>query len=278
MLRLLTIAGSDSGGGAGIQADIKTFTALGAFGMSAITAVTAQNTLGVTGVWELPAAAVAQQIAAVISDIGVDAVKVGMLASAALVAAVADALTQWAPGVPLVVDPVMQAKGGQALLSDNATQALLTTLFPLATVITPNLPEAAALLGRTVATPDEQRQAGQDLLGSGAQWVLVKGGHAHGPVIVDWLVGPDRVAYEHPRLDTPHTHGTGCTLSSAIAVGLARGLPLPAAVDLAERYVTGAIQHAPGLGQGHGPLQHMWAVQLASPPSEQEDLTPWHHG
>lgn len=273
MLKVLAVAGSDSGGGAGIQADLKTFTALGAFGMSAVTAVTAQDTQGVAGVWELPPAAVSQQIQVVAEDIGADAVKVGMLSSAALVAAVAEALGRFLPGCPLVVDPVMQAKGGHALLAAEAVTELKRLLLPRATVVTPNLPEAAALVGHPVDTLEDQVHAGQELLASGARWVLVKGGHGASAEIVDHLAGDAPLDFIHPRIPTPHTHGTGCTLSSAIAVGLARGLPVPAAVDLAERYVAGAIAHAPGLGHGHGPLHHMWALDPAS--GAEEDLKPW---
>ncbi len=264
MLRLLTVAGSDSGGGAGIQADLKTFTALSTFGMSAVTAVTAQDTQGVSGVWELPPEAVSEQIRVVAQDLGADAVKVGMLASAPLVAAVAEALARYLPGCPLVVDPVMQAKGGHALLATDAVAELRGRLLPLATVVTPNLPEAAALAGFAVDSVADQVRAGRRILQDGPRWALVKGGHGAGPEIVDHLAGPDPMDYRHPRIATPHTHGTGCTLSSAIAVGLARGLSVPQAVDLAERYVAEAIRHAPGLGHGHGPLNHMWAMALTS--------------
>ena len=264
-LRLLTIAGSDSGGGAGIQADLKTFAALGAYGMSALTAVTAQNTTGVTGVWNLPPEAVTAQIRAVAEDIGVDAIKVGMLSTSDLVRAVARALATWASGVPVVVDPVMRAKGGHALLADDAAETLIHELLPLAWVLTPNLPEAEALVGGAIVDEAGQFAAGQRILALGPTWVLVKGGHGAGPEIVDRLVGPDPRDYRHARIDTPHTHGTGCTLSSAIAVGLARGLAVPEAVDLAERYVGGAIAAAPGLGHGHGPLDHLWMARMADP-------------
>jgi len=262
VLRLLTIAGSDSGGGAGLQADLKTFQALGTYGMSVVTAVTAQNTEGVSGVWAVPAAAVRAQIDAVVQDLGVDAIKIGMLFNADIIAAVADALRALGP-VPVVLDPVMRAKGGHRLLQPEAEAALRLELLPLAHVVTPNLPEAEALVGH--ALPDEaaRREAGRVLNRLGTRWALIKGGHGSGPVIHDILVGPKEHTYSVPRVDTPHTHGTGCTLSSAIAVGLARGLDVPAAVDLAERFVAGAISHAPGLGRGHGPLNHQWG------------LTPW---
>jgi hydroxymethylpyrimidine/phosphomethylpyrimidine kinase len=277
MLRLMTVAGSDSGGGAGIEADLKTFTALGAFGMVALTAVTAQNTKGVSGVWDLPPEAVVEQIRVVAEDLGVDAVKVGMLATAELVGAVAGALRRYLPERPVVVDPVMQAKGGQSLLAADAVRRLSDDLLPLATVVTPNLPEAAALTGQTLSSAKSVDRAGAILLARGASWVLVKGGHGQGDLIVDRLFGPSPREYRHPRLHTPHTHGTGCTLSSAIAVGLARGLAVPDAVDLAERYVAGAIRHAPGLGAGHGPLNHLWMLR-PDVPREERDLAPWPHG
>lgn len=259
MLRVLTIAGSDSGGGAGIQADLKTFQALGAFGMSAITAVTAQNTRGVEGVWPLTAEAVVLQVRAVLDDLGVDAVKIGMLHSAPLIRAVAQVLRPLVDRqIPIVLDPVMRAKGGHPLLLVDAESALAAELLPLATVVTPNAPEAEALTGLKVTDPASQAQAGQRLVQQGARWALVKGGHIAGDTVTDWLEGPDPLAFPSPRIDTPHTHGTGCTLSSAIAVGLARGLSAPDAVRLGETYVRGAIRHAPGLGHGHGPLHHHW--------------------
>jgi len=259
MLRLLTIAGSDSGGGAGIQADLKTFAALGAFGMSAVTAVTAQNTRGVEGIWDLPPEAVGRQILAVANDIGVDAVKIGMVHTAAIVYAVAAALDRLGP-LPVVLDPVMRAKGGHPLIEPEAEQAIRAELLPRATVVTPNAPEAEALTGLRVRSRDEQTEAAQRLCALGCRWALVKGGHLDGPDVVDILHGPEPRVYRHPRIDTPHTHGTGCTLSSAIAVGLARGLGVPEAVELAEAYLAGAIRHAPGLGSGHGPLHHYWGM------------------
>lgn len=277
MLRLMTVAGSDSGGGAGIEADLKTFTALGAFGTVALTAVTAQNTEGVYGVWDLPPTAVVEQIRVVAEDLGVDAVKVGMLATADLVGAVAEAIHNHLRGLPVVIDPVMQAKGGQPLLAVDAVRRLVEDLLPLATVVTPNLPEAEALTGLSLDSASGVARAGGILRERGAKWVLIKGGHGSGDTITDRLFGPDSREYRHPRVDTPHTHGTGCTLSSAIAVGLARGLSVPDAVDLAERYVAGAIRHAPGLGAGHGPLNHLWALR-PDMPQEERDLTPWHRG
>jgi hydroxymethylpyrimidine/phosphomethylpyrimidine kinase len=254
--RVLTIAGSDSGGGAGIEADIKTIERLGGYAMVAITAVTAQNTVGVRGSWALPPQAVTAQVEAVVEDLGVDAVKTGMLGTAAVVAAVADALVALTD-TPLVVDPVMVAKGGAALLAQDAVGLLLERLVPRATLLTPNWPEAAVLSGRTVASLAQAETAGRALLERGARAVLVKGGHATSPEVVDLLLGPQgAVRLSHPRLKTRHSHGTGCTLSAAIATGLARGLPLEAAVDLGERFVQAALRHAPGLGRGHGPLGH----------------------
>jgi hydroxymethylpyrimidine/phosphomethylpyrimidine kinase len=259
MLRLLTIAGSDSGGGAGIQADLKTFQALGAYGMSVITAVTAQNTQEVSGVWALPSEAVRAQLDLVLADLGVDAIKIGMLFNEDIITAVADAL-QEAPPVPVVLDPVMRAKGGHPLLEPSAEAALRELLLPRAHVVTPNLPEAAVLTGLALETEESRIEAGHRLNALGARWALVKGGHGIGPLIHDHLVGPSERTYAMQRVETPHTHGTGCTLSSAIAVGLARGLSVPDAVALAEDYVAGAIQHAPGLGHGHGPLNHQWGM------------------
>jgi hydroxymethylpyrimidine/phosphomethylpyrimidine kinase len=262
MLRLLSIAGSDSGGGAGIQADLKTFQAFGVYGMTVITAVTAQNTEGVRGIWALDPDAVAQQIDAVLDDLGVDGVKIGMLHDAAIISRVADALTPLCrAGIPIVLDPVMRAKGGHALLEPSAEKRLIDRLLPLATVVTPNLPEAVRLTGTPITDARAQKAAAQTLAGMSRGWALVKGGHAEGPVITDWLAGFDTLhAFEHARIDTRHTHGTGCTLSSAIAAGLAAGLSVPHAVDQAEAFVAEAIRQAPGLGRGHGPLNHLWAM------------------
>lgn len=255
MRRLLTVAGSDSGGGAGIQADLKTFEALGAYGMSAITAITAQNTLGVSGVWPVPPDAVVAQMEAVASDIGVDAIKIGMLHNAEVIKAVARVLRHWPP-LPIVLDPVMRAKGGQPLLLKEAESLLVEQLLPLATVVTPNMPEAEAMTGLLIRDVTEQREAARRLISQGCQWALVKGGHANDADVTDILGGDTIVTFTHPRIDTRHTHGTGCTLSSAIAVGLARGLSVPESVSMAETYVQGAIRRAPGLGSGHGPLGH----------------------
>lgn len=261
--RVLIIAGSDSGGGAGIQADIKTVSALGGYAMTAITALTVQNTTGVRAVHAAPVDIVRGQIRACLDDIDADAIKTGMLASAELVEAVAVELS----GVtaPIVVDPVMVAKGGQSLLEDEAVSALKTKLLPLAAVITPNAPEAEVLTGVPVETADDQRRAAEALLEAGAGAALIKGGHIEGPVVRDLLVwqGGERM-FEASRIETRHTHGTGCTLASAIAAGLGAGHTLPDAVADAIAYVQGAIAHAPGFGAGAGPLDHGWRARLKS--------------
>jgi|CXWL01.1.fsa_nt_gi hydroxymethylpyrimidine/phosphomethylpyrimidine kinase len=271
-LRLLTIAGSDSGGGAGIQADLKTFAAWGAYGMSAVTAVTAQNTVAVTGVVALPAAFVGEQIDAVFSDLGVDGVKIGMLADAAVIATVAARLGYWLADrpIPVVVDPVMVAKSGDPLLADDAVTALLDRLLPLATVVTPNLPEAERLTGHVLGLGREnERVAAARAIAARGPAVLLKGGHDTGPMVADLLLDPADPDgprwFRHPRLDTPSTHGTGCTLSSALAARLAAGLPLAQAVGEAIGYLHGAIAAAWPLGRGHGPVNHFY--RLAEPRS-----------
>ncbi|HVS04535.1 MAG TPA: bifunctional hydroxymethylpyrimidine kinase/phosphomethylpyrimidine kinase [Thermoanaerobaculia bacterium] len=252
--RLLTIAGSDSGGGAGIQADLKTFAAHGGYGMSAITAITAQNTLEVTAVHALPPELVAAQIDAVFADIGVDAVKVGMLAEAAIVEAVAERLHAWA-GPPVVVDPVMVSKSGAALLRDDAVAALRERLIPLATVVTPNLPEGARLLGEPIAA-DQQEASARRLAALGPA-VLLKGGHGEGEELVDVLVYAGRMwRFSHRRLAISSTHGTGCTLASAIAARLGRGDALEEAVGGALAYLQRALRAAFPLGGGRGPVRH----------------------
>jgi hydroxymethylpyrimidine/phosphomethylpyrimidine kinase len=257
--RLLTIAGSDSGGGAGIQADLKTFTAFGTFGMSALTAVTAQNTLSVTAIATIPPEVVAAQIDAVFGDLGVDAVKVGMLGNATVTRVVAERLAAWrraGQAPPVVLDPVMVAKSGAFLLEDAAVEALVAELLPLATVVTPNLPEAARLTGLSVASEAERRLAAERLTGHGPA-VLIKGGHGEGAGLVDLLLTAGELhRYEGPRIESRSTHGTGCTLSSAIAAGLALGDALPEAVRKAIAYLRRALVAAPRLGQGHGPLWH----------------------
>jgi hydroxymethylpyrimidine/phosphomethylpyrimidine kinase len=258
--RALTIAGSDSGGGAGIQADLKTFTAYGVYGMTAITAVTVQNTKGVSGYEELPASVVSDQIRAVVGDIGVDAAKSGMLASTAIVEAVAEAL-QETPVPALVVDPVFVSKHGHPLLADDAVEALRRSILPLATLVTPNLPEAAGLSGVEVGGRDDMRRAADAILGLGAAAVLVKGGHLDGPESTDLFVdGSGEAWLAAERIDTPHTHGTGCTLSSAIAASLARGASLADAVRAGKAFVTEAIRHALALGDGIGPVDQLWPI------------------
>ncbi|MHB9144786.1 MAG: bifunctional hydroxymethylpyrimidine kinase/phosphomethylpyrimidine kinase [Symbiobacteriia bacterium] len=252
LARSLTIAGSDSGGGAGIQADLKTFTVLGTFGMSVLTAVTAQNTLGVQGVWPLPQEAIAQQIDSVVTDIGVDAVKTGMLADSDVIKLVADKVRQYR--LPhLVVDPVMVAKGGHPLLAEGAQGALRRHLLPLAEVVTPNLPEAEVLTGRTVRTQADMLEAARQIFAAGVRAVVLKGGHLDGPARDLFYDGAGLDWLESPRLDTRHTHGTGCTFSAAICAGLARGRSLRDAVGEAKELITIAIANAPGLGGGHGP-------------------------
>jgi len=256
--RVLIAAGSDSGGGAGIQADIKAVTALGGFAATAITALTAQNTLGVQGVMPVPPEFIRRQIRAVLSDIGADALKTGMLHDSPTIEAVCEELAAGAPGVPLVADPVMVAKGGHRLLEPQAVETLKRRLVPLAAVITPNLPEAEVLAGMEIRDEAAMRHAAEALLTLGVPAVLLKGGHLDGPVVVDLLATEDGgiERFEAPRIETRHTHGTGCTLASAIAAGLAQGMALREAVVRARAYVRAAIAAAPGLGQGHGPLDH----------------------
>jgi len=257
--RALIIAGSDSGGGAGIQADIKTVTALGGYAMTAITALTAQNTRGVHDVKSAPPDFIAKQIEVTASDLGVDAVKTGMLANAEIIDEVAKALDLYAKDAPAVIDPVMVAKGGASLLEDRAIDAVKAQLIPRAAVITPNAPEAQRLTGLTVATLDDQKRAGEALLEAGAGAALIKGGHLEGEMVQDVLVTPEAIGvFEAPRQDTRNTHGTGCTLASAIAVRLAQGMDLSEAVREARDYVWKAIATAPGYGGGAGPLNHAW--------------------
>ena len=261
--RALTIAGSDSGGGAGIQADLKTFAANGCYGLSVITALTAQNTMGVSGIHPVPVEFVRQQLRAVLGDIGADAVKVGMLFSVALIETVAAALAEFAIA-PVVVDPVMVAQSGDRLLEADAIDTVKTQLLPLATVITPNLPEAQVLLGRTISGQDELYEAARDLAQFGCRAVLVKAGHLHGAASTDILYLADAkrfVTLEGERIDTRNNHGTGCTLSSAIAAGLAQGLDLEAAARSAKTYIQHALQAGSTyrIGQGHGPVHHFYA-------------------
>jgi hydroxymethylpyrimidine/phosphomethylpyrimidine kinase len=256
--RVLIIAGSDSGGGAGIQADIKAVTALDGFAMTAITALTAQNTLGVHGVVGVEPAFVAQQMEVVLADIGADALKTGMLASPDIIVTVAETVARHAPEKPLVVDPVMVAKGGHRLLQEAAERTLINQLLPLATVVTPNTPEAEVLVGFPIKDEDDMRAAGAALVAMGPRAALMKGGHLdQGDEVVDLLVTASGVQrFTHRRVPTKHTHGTGCTLASAIACGLAQGMALADAVARARDYVRRAIETAPGFGSGHGPLNH----------------------
>ncbi|HXV22904.1 MAG TPA: bifunctional hydroxymethylpyrimidine kinase/phosphomethylpyrimidine kinase [Alphaproteobacteria bacterium] len=260
--RVLAIAGSDSGGGAGIQADIKTISALGGYAMTAVTALTAQNTEGVFGVHAVPRDFIHRQIELVLTDIGADAVKTGMLHSAEVIEAVVEETARHAPFAPLVVDPVMVAKGGHRLLEPSAIEAVRKILVPRADLLTPNLPEAEALLDRRIDGSKAMVEAARALLGLGAKAVLMKGGHRAGPEVTDYLVTPATVrCFSHPRKQTRATHGTGCTLASAIATGLAQGLTLDAAVERGIDFVIAAMAQAPGLGGGHGPLGHTITVR-----------------
>lgn len=270
--RILSIAGSDSSGGAGIQADIKTITMLGGYAMTAITAVTAQNSVGVHAIAPMAGDMVAEQIAVCLSDIGVDAIKIGMLHDGDIIAAVADALA--AVSVPIVLDPVMIATSGAALIAPDAVAAMRDRLFPLASLITPNLPELGQLVGRPLTTTAELVEAAEDLAEATGAAVLAKGGHMtdreKGERIIDVLYIPANplhggraVQFDHARIDTPHTHGTGCTLSSAIATLLGHGQPLEHAVRLGRQFVIRAIEAAPGYGAGHGPLGHQAVRSLA---------------
>ena len=254
--RILAIAGSDSSGGAGIQADIKTITMLGGYAMTAVTAITAQNTLGVQGVAGIAPDMVLQQIASCVEDIGVDAVKIGMLADEDVIRHVAGAMVLLRR--PLVLDPVMIATSGAVLVGADAVAALRARLFPLATVITPNRPELEHLAGRALPNHEAMVEAAQELAHASGAAVLAKGGHAGGETITDVLVVPGEppLAFTHARIDTRHTHGTGCTLSSAIATLLGRGETLPEAVRRAREFVFAAIAAAPGYGAGSGPLGH----------------------
>ncbi len=254
---MLTIAGSDSGGGAGVQADLKAMLAHGVHGMSVLTAVTAQNSLGVQGVWSLPPEAIEKQFRSVVDDIGVDAVKTGMLGSVAVIEVVVDLLVGLPSRIPVVVDPVCASKHGDPLIEPDAVAALRHHLVPGATVLTPNLPEAALLTGLPASRPPAELAAA--LRDDGAPWVLIKGGHAAGDP-VDHLFGPDGFhgSYGATRSDNRHTHGTGCTLASAIACRLALGSNVPTAVRRAKAYVTGAIVAGFPLGGGIGPTDHLW--------------------
>ena len=266
--RVLIVAGSDSGGGAGIQADIKTVTALGGYAMTAVTALTAQNTRGVFSIHDVPADFVAEQMRVVLSDIGADCVKVGMLHRPDVIEAVCDVLEAEAEAgagdrrIPIVVDPVMVAKGGESLLAPEAMASLKARMIPLADVLMPNVAEAEALTGLKVGGPDDAGPVARKLAVPGAGAVLLKGGHLPGETVIDILAMDGEIVevFESPRIDTPHTHGTGCTLASATATGLAQGMAVRDAVARARRYVHEAILTAPGLGHGHGPLNHAHTV------------------
>ncbi|MBV9554246.1 MAG: bifunctional hydroxymethylpyrimidine kinase/phosphomethylpyrimidine kinase [Alphaproteobacteria bacterium] len=255
--RVLIVAGSDSGGGAGIQADIKTVTMLDAFAATAITAVTAQNTEGVHGVLPIDPRFIRQQMEAVLDDIGADAIKTGMLHDGGVIDTVAAVLAEKASDVPLVLDPVMVAKGGAPLIEPQAIDALKRLLVPRAAVLTPNLPEAEILVGKPIADLDAMRAAARELLALGCRTVLLKGGHLAGDTVHDILATALGIKqWTSPRIHSRHTHGTGCTLASAIAAGLAQGMPIDAAAERARCYVQQAIANAPGFGRGHGPLDH----------------------
>ena len=260
--RVLAIAGSDSGGGAGIQADLKTMLALGVHGMTVISAVTAQNSLGVQGYWELPAAAVQAQLDSVLGDIGVQAIKTGMLASAEVVRVVAGTLAT--VSAPVVVDPVAMSKHGDSLLSPGTLDVLKTELLPLATIVTPNLGEAELICGRSISDEAGMVAAAELIAELGPAWVLVKGGHLEGSP-VDVLFGASKggsvTRYPGQRIASRHTHGTGCTLASAIASYLAMGRDMPEAVEAAKEYVTGAIEGGFALGSGIGPVDHAWKIR-----------------
>ncbi len=253
--KVLTIAGSDSGGGAGIQADLKTITVLGAYGASVVTALTAQNTLGVQGIHNAPVDFVAQQLDSVLSDIGCDAAKTGMLSTPELIDVVASKVAQWQVS-NLVVDPVMVAKGGARLLQPEAESALIEKMLPLATLVTPNLHEAEALAGMKVADIPAMKEAAERIVGLGPAAALIKGGHLEGDAVDVLFDGESFDEFRSERIDTPNTHGTGCTYSAAIATFLAQGHTLGAAVAKAKAFVTAGIRHAGGIGAGHGPLNH----------------------
>ena len=255
MKHLLTIAGSDSSGGAGIQADLKTFAAHGVFGMSVITAVTAQNTCGVTAVQDISPNIITAQIDAVFSDIRVDAVKIGMVSRTESIHAIAEALKKWKPPV-IVVDPVMISKSGYPLLQPEACDALIKELLPLATLLTPNLPEAEAICGFSIKTEQDMEKAASVIIALGAKAVLVKGGHLENSADDYLYNGKEGIWLPGTRIQTQHTHGTGCTLSSALASNLAKGMELTDAVKASKAYVTTAIEHGIALGQGHGPTHH----------------------
>jgi len=255
--RVLVIAGSDSGGGAGIQGDIKTITCLGGYASAAVTALTAQNTIGVYGIHEVPDEFIKQQIQLVLDDIGADAIKTGMLHKASVIEVVADTIAPCTHSIPFVLDPVMFAKGGAALLQPDAVELLKKRLIPLAALITPNIPEAEHLANMAIKTTQDMEIAAAHILDLGCKAILIKGGHLEGNAVTDMLITPgSKEIFTQPRIHTAHTHGTGCALASAIAAGLAQGMSLTDAVKRAREFVRKAIENAPGLGKGHGPLGH----------------------
>lgn len=253
--RAMTIAGSDSGAGAGIQADLKTFAALGVYGTSAITAITAQNTVGVISSHEVPTDLIGLQIEAILSDIGTDAIKTGMLVNSEIISVVAGKLTNIG-SVPIVVDPVMVAKSGDSLLREDAIGALKQYLIPLATLITPNIPEAEALAEISIQTERDIRMAASIIMDLGASNVVIKGGHRIGPPVDTFFDGTEYFLFETPRIETSSTHGTGCTFASAVTAGLAKGLEMHESLKLAKEYVFEAIKKSHPIGHGHGPLNH----------------------
>ena len=255
--KVLIIAGSDSGGGAGIQGDIKTVIALGGFAATAITALTAQNTITVSAIHEVPPSFVKEQIRVVMEDIGIDCVKLGMLHSVGVIEAVEGALKDHAKGVPIVADTVMMAKGGEKLLIDDAVETFRKSILPISTLITPNIPEAEILTNRKISSPFSASEAAKDLLRLGPEAVLMKGGHLNSNKIVDQLfIDEEKFVFENERINTRHTHGTGCSLASACATGIAQGLKIEDAVKKAITYLLEAIRTAPGYGSGHGPVNH----------------------
>lgn len=259
--RVLIIAGSDSGGGAGIQADIKAVTMLGGYAMTAVTAITVQDTNGVHDVWPVPLEAVTGQMRVTLADIGADAIKTGMLGSAALVEAVAECLSERAQLIPRVIDPVMISTSGHRLVDTKGVEAIRSELVPNARLVTPNAPEAEVLTGKTVETVDGQRRAAERLLELGAHGALVKGGHLEGRIVTDVLqTTTGEWIFESPRIDTTSTHGTGCTLASAIAALLGQGVSVPEAVEQGRDYLMGAIRAAKGFGKGAGPVHHGWVL------------------
>ena len=261
IVKVMSIAGSDSGAGAGIQADLKTFHALGVYGTSVITAVTAQNTLGVTSVLEMPTEMVVDQIDAILTDINTDAVKIGMMANMEIIRAIVERLTYYRIS-KLVLDPVMVAKGGDRLLRENAINVMRDEMLPLATVVTPNVPEAEILAQMEIRNNAQVRKAAGIIVDQGANSIVLKGGHLSGDAVDVFYDGDSFVEFVRPRINTRNSHGTGCTFSSAIAAGLAKGLRLVESIEMAKEYVTGALKATKSIGQGHGPLEHFFEFDI----------------